>query len=147
GSTETRWAAVVGALIYALHPLRVESVVWITERRDVVCGFFALLSVLAYLRRIEEERAGRKGTRWYVLSLAAFAVSLLSKALSITLPAALLILDVCPLGRFTPGSRARILKEKIPYVLLSLSDAIVMRVAMQDISAVRSLAGYDVFQR
>src|SRR5205814_6982219 len=80
GRTGVRWAAVAGALFYALHPLRVESVVWITERRDVLCGLFTLLCVLSYLKRVEEQKGGRDGTRWLVLSIVAFAASLLSKA-------------------------------------------------------------------
>lgn len=107
GRPGSPWPAFLGAAFYALHPLRVESVTWITERRDVLCGFFSLLCVLAYLRRADEERAGRSGTRWYVLSVVAFGASLLSKALSITLPGALLLLDLYPLGRFGPVSRNR----------------------------------------
>jgi protein O-mannosyl-transferase len=147
GAPDARWPAVVGALLYALHPLRVESAVWVTERRDVLCGFFALLSVLSYLKRVEDQRAGRKGTLWLILSVVAFGASLMSKALSIMLPAALLILDLVPLGRFARGSRIRVLAEKIPYGILSCVDLVVMRAAMTDISAVRSLTDYDLSQR
>jgi len=143
----TPWPAFAGALVHALHPLRVESVVWATERRDVLCGFFALLSVLAYLRRVEEERQGRPAARWLVLSCVAFGASLLSKALSITLPAVLLVLDVFPLGRFQRGSRLRLLLEKVPYGLLACADAVIMIFAMRHIDAVRTVAGYDVVER
>ena len=142
-----RWPAFAGALFYALHPLRVESVAWITERRDVLCGFFALLCVFAYLRRAEDERAGKPASRWLVLSVAAFAASLLSKALSITLPAVLLILDVYPLGRFAPGSRRRVLLEKLPYMVLSCADAAIMFSAMRSIDAVHAAASYNPMQR
>jgi hypothetical protein len=124
--------------------LRVESVAWVTERRDVLCGFFALICVLAYLKHVEGGSAER---RWLALSILAFAASLLSKALSIALPAILLILDVYPLGRFRAGERRRILLEKLPFVLLSCADAGVMLMAMRDISAVHSVVHYDVFQR
>jgi len=144
GRPDLRWPAVVGALLYAVHPLRVESVAWITERRDVTCGVFALLTVLFYLRRAEEERAGRDARRWLVLSLAAFAASLLSKALGIMLPAVLLLLDVHPLGRFRPGNRARILREKIPYLLLSAADGAVMLFAMRHIDSVHSAVTFHL---
>src|SRR5204862_1309931 len=99
GRAESPWPALIGAAFYAVHPLRVESVAWITERRDVLCGFFSLLCVLAYLKYVEEERRDRSGSRWLVMSLLAFAASLLSKSLSVTVPAALLLLDFYPLKR------------------------------------------------
>jgi tetratricopeptide (TPR) repeat protein len=147
GRPEARWPAAAGALLYAVHPLRVESVAWVTERRDVLCGFFGLISVLAYLKHAEAERQGAAAWRWLLLSIVAFAASLLSKALSITLPALLLILDVYPLGRFRPGTRRRVLLEKLPYILLSCLDAGAMLLAMRAISAVHSVAHYDVFSR
>jgi hypothetical protein len=147
GKEPTPLAAFAGALAYAIHPLRVESVVWVTERRDVMCGFFELLSLLAYLKRIDGERQGRPGTSWLILSVAAFGASLLSKALGILLPAVLLLLDVYPLGRFGPGSRRRVLLEKIPYMLLSCADAAVMVFAMRHISAVRSVVSYNLYER
>jgi len=147
GRPEARWAAVAGALLHALHPLRVESVAWITERRDVLCGVFFLLSLLAYLKRVEEERAGRPSNRWLALSLLAFAASLLSKALGITLPALLLILDVHPLGRFMPGRRLRVLGEKVLFGVLSLAEGIVIISGARQIKAVQSVASYDVLER
>lgn len=147
GQEPTPLAAAVGALAYAIHPLRVESVVWVTERRDVMCGLFVLLSLLAYLKGIDEEAQCRPGTRWLLLSLAAFGTSLLCKALGILMPAVLLLLDVYPLGRFKPGSRRQVLLEKLPYLALSCADAAVMVFAMRDISAVRSLASYNLLER
>ena len=141
------WPAVIGALFHAIHPLRVESVAWVTERRDVLCGFFALLSLLAYLKRIEEERADRPAMKWLVLSCAAFGASLLSKALSIMLPVVLLILDAAVFGRLKPGARGRTLLEKVPYFLLAAADAAIMIVAMRHIDAVRPLATYNVAER
>ena len=147
GAEPTPLAAALGALAYAVHPLRVESVVWITERRDVMCGFFVLLSLLAYLKRVDEERRGLPGTRWLILSVAAFGASLLSKALGILLPAVLLLLDLYPLGRFGSGSRRRVLLEKLPFLLLSCADAAVMVFAMRHISAVRSVVSYNLVER
>jgi protein O-mannosyl-transferase len=90
-------AATFAALVWGVHPLRVESVAWITERRDVLCGLFFLLTVLAYLKGIE--RGGHPRPVWRALSLAAFAAALLSKAAAMPLPAILLLLDFYPLRR------------------------------------------------
>lgn len=108
--------AALAALVFGVHPLRVESVAWITERRDILCTLFYLLAALAYLRGVEGGRllAGR----WRLLALAAFAASLLSKAMSMTLPATLLLLDVYPLRRQGLGWR-RLLVEKIPFAVLA----------------------------
>jgi len=141
------WPAVAGALLHALHPLRVESVAWVTERRDVLCGFFALLTVLAYLKRVEEDRAGRPSGKWLALACAAFAASLLSKALSIMLPIVLLILDAYPLQRLKPATWQRVLLEKIPFFALSCADAVAMTWAMRQIDAVRAITTYNLPER
>ena len=91
------FGAAVAALLWAMHPLRVESVAWVTERRDVLCGFFYLLAVLAFLVGTTRERT--LSGRWLAASLAAFAAALGSKAIAMTLPVTLLLLDVYPLRR------------------------------------------------
>ncbi|HTG09947.1 MAG TPA: hypothetical protein VK746_04055, partial [Candidatus Eisenbacteria bacterium] len=83
--------AVVAALYFALHPLRVESVAWITERRDLTSGLFFLLTLLAYLKAHERTAEVRTGWRW--VSLTAAALALASKSIVMGLPLALLILD------------------------------------------------------
>lgn len=88
------WSAGAAALLFAVHPLRVESVAWITERRDVVSGFFGLLSVLFYLKAMSGERFGRRD---YAASLVTFTAALLSKGTAVTVPAVLAILCVYPL--------------------------------------------------
>ncbi len=97
-------AALGGALAFALHPLRVESVAWVTERRDVLSGFFFLLTLLAYVR-------GR-----VFLALLPFALALLSKATAVGFVWAALAVDIFPLRRF---SRAAVL-EKWPFFALAL---------------------------
>ena len=106
GREKGRWAAAVGALLFALHPLRVESVAWASERRDVLCGVFSLAAALYYVR-------GRTA-----LSLALFTGALLSKVLAATLPVALLVLDLYHLKR-RPGLRL------LPYFLLALAAGLV----------------------
>src|SRR3989454_2888654 len=110
------------ALVFAIHPLRVESVAWATERRDVLSGLFYLLTILMYLRAREREERGRG---WYWLSVAVFVLALLSKSMVVNLPIVLLILDVYPLrllggavGWWSAPAR-RVYVEKIPFVLLA----------------------------
>ncbi len=142
-----RRAAFIGALFFGVHPLRVESVVWVTERRDVLCGVFFLLSILMYLRMHERSSAGLPWKKAYWLSVAFFACSLFSKALGIALPAVLLALDAWPLRRLAPGQRAATLARKVPYLLVTLLDGVVMLFAMRHIGAVRSVQQYDFFER
>jgi tetratricopeptide (TPR) repeat protein len=132
------WAAAIGALFFAAHPLRVESAVWITERRDVLSGLFAILAVFAYLRAAEP---GPRARAWYAASLAFFALSLLSKAWAITLPAVLLALDVWPLRRLSK----RALLEKIPFVALAAPVAVIAAHAVA--SAMPSLEKHSPAER
>lgn len=117
-----RLGAGVAALLFAVHPLRVESVVWITERRDVVMGAFALLSTLAYLTAVERGCGGRLHGGWFGSAVALFALALLSKSQVVGLPVVLLALDVFPLRRLdvAAGSRrrrlVRLAGEKAPFI-------------------------------
>jgi protein O-mannosyl-transferase len=120
--TGSTWRSFFVAALFALHPLRVEAVVWITSRKDVLSGFFFLLSLWAHARVSEHSSPARKGLL-VVLMLA----GLLSKAILIILPFALLLLDWWPLRRAgDPWGRGAwkqwkpLLAEKIPLLLLSL---------------------------
>lgn len=121
------WAAAAAALLFALHPLRVESVVWISERRDVLSGALYLATLLAYLRSHDAEAPPERRLRDGRLALAAFAASLLSKGIGVSLPFALLVLDVYPLRRLPADPRRwgavalrPLWKEKLPYLVLAL---------------------------
>jgi len=120
--------AAAAALSFAVHPLRVESVAWITERRDLTSGLFFLLTILAYLKAHERPPAVRAG--WRLASLGAAALALASKSIVMGLPLVLLILDAYPLGRL--GSRVRdwcsaqawpVWREKIPFAVLAVGTA------------------------
>lgn len=121
-----RLGALAAALFFAIHPLRVESVAWATERRDVLSGLWLLLTVLTYL--VSVDRPARRG-RWLAASLVCYALALTSKAIVMTLPAVLLILDVYPLRRLGRGwawateEGRRALIEKIPFGLLAVAGA------------------------
>lgn len=119
-------ASAAGALFFSLHPLRVESVAWITERRDnLSCAFF-LGTFLLYLRyaALPEGAPGR----WKPLAGSAlcFAAMLLSKTLGLTLPFLLLILDVYPLRRFTRETAAARLREKLPHFALMIGGLLML---------------------
>lgn len=120
------WAAFFAAALWALHPLRVESVAWIAERKDVLSGFFFLLALLAYLRHAERPSRGRLA----VVALA-MAAGMLSKTILVVLPPLLLLLDVWPLGRAALAGDRRslaawrpLLAEKIPLFLLMLAGIV-----------------------
>ncbi len=131
-----RIAAALSALFFGGHPLRVESVAWITERRDVLSGFFFLLTILLYLRACEvESRDGRAWNRSYWAAVGTFVLALLSKSMAVTLPAVLLVLDVYPLRRlqldargWLPSGPWRVLREKVPFLLVG---AVVSAVAFR----------------
>jgi len=115
--------SLVVALLFALHPLHVESVAWVAERKDVLSTFFWLLTMLAYLRYV------RGPSRWRYLAVAAlFILGLLSKQMLVTLPLVLLLLDFWPLQRLTahPG---RVIAEKVPLFLISGAAALVTLLA------------------
>jgi hypothetical protein len=119
-----RLVAVAVALLWALHPLRVEAVSWVTGRRDVLSGFFFLLALTAYLTAASADGARRR--RWLAASVAAYGLALGSKAVVMTAPLALVALDVQPLRRLPGDARgwgARALRgvwlEKIPLAVLA----------------------------
>lgn len=117
-------AAAVGVLFFAVHPLRVEAIAWATERQELVCGFFFLSSLLAYVRMCAADRTVQPRRTWYVLSVCCFVLSLISKAAGLTLPLLLLIADVYPLQRLTTPAgavRRSVLLEKVPYFAFTLA--------------------------
>jgi tetratricopeptide (TPR) repeat protein len=125
GEQALRLGALAAALFFAIHPLRVESVAWVTERRDVLSGLWFALTVLAYLKAADA--TGTRRRWWLAGSVAAYALAATSKAIVMTLPAVLVLLDVYPLGRL--GTRWRewaatkvrpVWLEKIPYLVLAV---------------------------
>jgi Tfp pilus assembly protein PilF len=118
--------ALVAALAFGIHPLRVESVAWVTERRDVLSGLFYLLTLWAYLRYV-----ARRSKSAYWIALGSFALALMSKSITASLPGILVLLDIYPLGRLggaagwlTPAAR-RVWLEKLPFVALAVAAAAV----------------------
>lgn len=138
----SRLAAAGGALFFAVHPLRVESVAWITERRDVLSGGLLVLTVLAWLTWT----AGG-GRRWYAIALASFALSLLSKAWGITLPVVLLLMDAYPLGRLRDRRPAALLLEKAPFIVLAVAAGAAAFMAQKQVGAMDIVQGHSGIER
>jgi tetratricopeptide (TPR) repeat protein len=105
------WLSFAGSLIFSLHPVNVESVAWVSERKNVLSVFFLLLSFLAYFRYLEGERKGLA----YGFSLGLYLLSILAKVSSVIFPLLLILYDLC----FTNRSRREWIKDKIPFFLLS----------------------------
>lgn len=106
--TGRRWLAWAAAALWAVHPLRVESVAWASERKDVLAAFFALWAMGVYAGA----GGGRRGWKRRIGVAVLFALSLLSKPSWVTLPFGLLVVDFWPLGRWSKGSRWRLWAEK-----------------------------------
>lgn len=118
------WRSALVAALFAWHPLRVESVAWIAERKDVLFLFFMLLSLLCfgcYARPRENEAAAvfRPGNPFYILALGFFVLSFMSKAMVVTMPFLLLLLDSWPLQRLNRLTARQVLIEKIPFFALA----------------------------
>lgn len=132
--TKMRWPSALVAALFALHPMHVESVAWISERKDVLSTFFMLLTFWVYVSYTKHP-----GPWKYLLSLIMFALGLLSKSMIVTLPFILILLDYWPLGRLLPAVtdekghpswsrlwKHKILREKLPFLLLSLIDILII---------------------
>lgn len=128
--TGALWRSAFVAALFALHPTHVESVAWVSERKDVLSTFFALLSLWAYAKYAEKKaRSTPHAWRFYLLALALFVLGLMSKPMLVTLPFLFLLLDFWPLGRlqsslFKPKAVAPLLVEKTPFFLLAAISSV-----------------------
>jgi tetratricopeptide (TPR) repeat protein len=122
--TGALWRSAFVAALFALHPLRVESVVWVSERKDVLSGLFFLLTIAAWLRYAEEcKMQNAKCKMFYAGALVLFALGLMAKPMLVTLPFVLLLLDYWPLRR--QAGPVRLLTEKIPFFILAAASSVV----------------------
>jgi tetratricopeptide (TPR) repeat protein len=131
----------ITALLFGLHPLRVESVAWIAERKDLLCAFFFFLTLLCYISyRYSASKKNR--WRWFILSLLLFFMALMSKPMAVTLPFTLLLLDFYPLRRYQISFRNNlsVLLEKIPFISLSIASSIITIMAQ---SAGKSIKSFE----
>jgi protein O-mannosyl-transferase len=137
-ATGSQWRSACVAALFGLHPLHVESVAWITERKDVLSTLFGLLSLLAYV-----SDAGRRKISTLVACLLSFIASLLSKQTLVTLPFVFLLLDFWPLGRFADRSaRVRLIVEKTPFFVAAAIFSTMTVIAQRSGHNVASLASF-----
>lgn len=124
--TREFWPSAFAAALFAAHPLRLESVIWIAERKDVLSGLLGMLTLIAYARYV-----AKPGKARFALTMVSYALSLTAKPMLVTLPVLLLLLDFWPLRRYEMDWKTLwtrgwpLLKEKIPLIVLSLVFAVV----------------------
>jgi hypothetical protein len=149
-STGKLWPSAFVAALFAWHPLHVESVAWICERKDVLSTFFLLLTLLAYTRYVAKPTRGR-----LFLTLLLFVLGLMAKPMLVTLPCLLLLLDYWPLNRFQTATGQlkprkewmRVLVEKIPFFFLSFCGCLLTMAAQSASGAVKETSEIPVLVR
>ena len=145
-ATRQPWRCALVAALFAVHPLRVESVAWISERKDVLSTFFEMLTLLLYFRY-----AAAPGARKYLAVAGAFALSLLAKPMAVTFPLVLLLLDFWPLRRLdwppAPAAVRRLVLEKAPLLAMSAVASVLTFLAQKGYGAVVSLTRLPFSER
>lgn len=132
--TSAPWRSFTVSLLFAIHPLHVESVAWIAERKDLLSGLFFFLTLIAWERYVRRQTIIR-----YVCALSLFVLGLMSKPMLVTMPFILLLLDWWPLGRFdVQRNPAWLFMEKIPFFIFTVGFSIVTFLAQNKGGAVMS---------
>lgn len=141
--TKNLYPAAFVAALFAWHPLHVESVAWVSERKDVLSTFFGLLALMAYGKFAGSSKFQVPSSKgWYILAWVLFAFGLMAKPMLVTLPFVMLLLDIWPLGRWPvfgsnsrttePGARnTKIILEKVPFFALTLASCIITYLAQR----------------
>lgn len=140
----------LAGLLWGLHPINVESVAWVVERKNVLNGIFSLSCILFYLIYLEKkDLAGERGVavRNYVFSALLMLLALMTKPVSVVIPPILLVLDFCLFGRLQKGTIWRVLSEKIPYLVLSVLIAITTILLASGQSILVPLETYPLISR
>ena len=142
--TGATWRCLLLAALFGCHPLRVESVAWVSERKDVLSTLFGLLALICYTCHVEQLKIQNpKSKIYYGLTLLFFAFSLMSKPMLVTLPFVMLLLDYWPLQRMARGNKPgesilRLVREKTPFFLLAGMVSAVTYLAARQVGAVLS---------
>ena len=143
-------AASVAALLFGIHPIHVESVAWVAERKDVLSTFFVLLSLVFYSKYVIKQETKKTNSQplYYILSFVFFILALMSKPMAVTLPFILIILDIYPFQRFSFKkvfrAHIKLVIEKIPFVFFSLISTILTIMAQHSGGAITSLKVYPL---
>jgi tetratricopeptide (TPR) repeat protein len=144
--TGALWKSGFVAALFALHPLHVESVAWIAQRKDVLSGLFWMLSLFLYARYVEKPVLGRYG-----LVLLSFSLGLMAKPMVVTLPIILILLDMWPCrrlsGQLWRRNWKRVVGEKIPFLILGAAAGVVTILAEQQVGALKTLAEFSFMSR
>jgi len=142
--TDALWQSAFVAAMFALHPLHVESVAWVSERKDVLSAFFWILTMWGYIRYVE-----RPGVNRYLLVVLFFILGLMAKPMLVSLPFVLLLLDYWPLKRFQFGQSGggRLVLEKLPLLAFSAASCVATYFVQQSGGLVRSLSTYPLTVR
>ena len=148
--TGARWRSLAVAALFGWHPLRVESVAWVAERKDVLSACFGLLALIFYTRYTRSETAPRKN-RNYGFAFFCFALGLMSKPILVTWPFVMLLLDYWPLRRFEPAPRRsrrssawRLVREKIPFFALAAAASVMTYEVQKSGGAVIAIANLSL---
>jgi tetratricopeptide (TPR) repeat protein len=144
--------ALTTGLLFGLHPLHVESVAWVAERKDLLCALFYLLSIFSYIgyvNNVEDKSLPKSNLRArnYFLSVFLFIFALMSKPMAVTLPAVLIILDWYPFERPRQGEIGRIIFEKVPFFVLGLAASVLAVIAQHSGGALVSLHYIPLWER
>ena len=131
--TGALWRSGLVAVLFALHPLNVESVAWVSERKNVLSTFFLLLTLWAYVKYVDRKNAAN-----YLLVVLFLALGLMSKPMLVTLPFVLLLLDFWPLKRFSEVRPTRLILEKVPLFILLIGSCVATFIAQRSGGAIRS---------
>ena len=163
--TRATWRSLILAALFGWHPLRVESVAWITERKDVLSSFFGLLALYFYARYVQKSEVGSRepetnlptasfflSSPFYWLSLFFLALGLMSKPMWVTTPFVMLLLDYWPLQRVTSDNRQvasffRLVREKIPFFALAAVASVVTFVVQKHGGAVMTVENFPLGAR
>jgi tetratricopeptide (TPR) repeat protein len=146
--TGALWRSLFVAALFGIHPLHVESVAWVSERKDVLSTTLMFLALWAYARRFQRPRGASPGAMgFYGASLLCFALGLMAKPMLVTLPFVLLLLDYWPLRRWqgsSPGARWLLILEKLPFLAVSAASCAVTLWAQQKGGAVASVEDFPL---
>ena len=173
--TRATWRSLILAALFGWHPLRVESVAWVTERKDVLSGFFGLLTLFFYARYVQKSEVGSRKSEtnlptpspfplspFYWFALFFFALGLMSKPMLVTMPFVMLLLDYWPLQRVTGdrpspsygtagewqvASILRLVREKIPFFALAAAASVVTLVVQKQGGAVMTVENFPLGAR
>ena len=138
--TKQRWTAFITALLFSIHPMHVESVAWVAERKDVLYTFFSLISLCCY---IHYHNSQNKKQLYYLIALLTFIIAVLSKAMAVCVPLLFMLIDYFEGRKITSKS----ILEKLPFLLISIVFGIIAILAQKSSNSIEDISNYNFFDR